>query len=150
MNGDNTLQIVIELMAKGVQPTQEQIKAYRQAYDWTYAAVDQVRPGITTADLAAAYVYLRRVEHRLQMVADRQTHDVPEKPAELARIAVFLGYPDADAFARGYDAGISIEPHMVVVFHDAHAKVTNDADVCANFVEYGRRLEKLIADVKAK
>ena len=23
-----------------------------------------------------------------------------------------------DAFARGYDAGISIEPHMVVVFHD--------------------------------
>ena len=55
-----------------------------------------------------------------------------------------------DAFARGYDAGISIEPHMVVVFHDAHAKVTNDADVCANFVEYGRRLEKLIADVKAK
>lgn len=56
----------------------------------------------------------------------------------------------ADAFARGYDAGISIEPHMVVVFHDTHSKVTNDADVCANFVEYGRRLEKLIAEVKAK
>lgn len=55
-----------------------------------------------------------------------------------------------DAFARGYDAGISIEPHMVVVFHDAGSKVTNDADVCANFVEYGRRLEKLIAEVKTK
>lgn len=54
----------------------------------------------------------------------------------------------ADAFARGYDAGISIEPHMVVVFHDVGAKVTNDADVCANFVEYGRRLEQLIAEVK--
>ena len=54
----------------------------------------------------------------------------------------------ADAFARGYDAGISIEPHMVVVFHDAHTKTANDADVCVNFVEYGRRLEKLIADVK--
>lgn len=53
-----------------------------------------------------------------------------------------------DAFARGYDAGISIEPHMVVVFHDAGSKATNDADVCANFVEYGRRLEKLIAEVK--
>jgi sugar phosphate isomerase/epimerase len=53
-----------------------------------------------------------------------------------------------DAFARGYDAGISIEPHMVVVFHDAGSKVTNDADVCANFIEYGRRLEKLIAEVK--
>jgi len=55
-----------------------------------------------------------------------------------------------DAFARGDDAGISIEPHMVVVFHDAGSKVTNDADVCANFVEYGKRLEKLIAEVKAK
>jgi len=53
-----------------------------------------------------------------------------------------------DAFARGYDAGISIEPHMVVVFHDAGSKATNDADVCANFIEYGRRLEKLIAEVK--
>ena len=55
-----------------------------------------------------------------------------------------------DAFACGYDAGISIEPHMVVVFHDAGSKATNDADVCANFVEYGRRLEKLISDVKRK
>jgi sugar phosphate isomerase/epimerase len=53
-----------------------------------------------------------------------------------------------DAFARGYDAGISIEPHMVVVFHDAHSKVTNDEPVRANFIEYGRRLERLIAEVK--
>lgn len=46
------------------------------------------------------------------------------------------------------DAGISIEPHMVVVFHDTHSKTANDADVCQNFIEYGRRLEKLIAEVK--
>jgi sugar phosphate isomerase/epimerase len=53
-----------------------------------------------------------------------------------------------DAFARGYDAGISIEPHMVVVFHDAQSK-SNDEAMRANFVEYGRRLEKLIAQVRA-
>lgn len=52
-----------------------------------------------------------------------------------------------DAFARGYDAGISIEPHMVVVFHDAGSK-SNDAAMRSNFVEYGRRLEKLIGAVK--
>jgi len=52
-----------------------------------------------------------------------------------------------DAFARGYDAGISIEPHMVVVFHDAGSKSNDDA-MRANFVEYGRRLEKLIAGIK--
>jgi len=55
-----------------------------------------------------------------------------------------------DAFARGYDAGISIEPHMVVVFHDAHAKVSNDDAMRLNYVEYGRRLEKLISDVRAE
>ena len=52
-----------------------------------------------------------------------------------------------DAFARGYDAGISIEPHMVVVFHDANSKA-NDEDIRKNYVEYGRRLEKLINEVK--
>jgi sugar phosphate isomerase/epimerase len=53
-----------------------------------------------------------------------------------------------DAFARGYDGGISIEPHMVVVFHDAQSKSNDDA-MRANFVKYGRRLEQLIAEVKA-
>lgn len=52
-----------------------------------------------------------------------------------------------NAFARGYDAGISIEPHMVVVFHDANSKANEEA-MRANYVEYGRRLEKLIGDVK--
>lgn len=51
-------------------------------------------------ELATAYRFLRQVEHRLQMVADRQTHSLPERPAEIARIACFLGYPDAAAFAR--------------------------------------------------
>ncbi len=52
-----------------------------------------------------------------------------------------------DALARGYDAGISIEPHMVVVFHDAASKASDDA-TRQNFVEYGRRLERLISSVK--
>ncbi|MGE0418229.1 MAG: glutamine-synthetase adenylyltransferase, partial [Acetobacteraceae bacterium] len=50
-------------------------------------------------ELEAAYAFLRRVEHRIQMVNDRQTHTLPEKPADLERIALFLGYPDAAAFA---------------------------------------------------
>ena len=54
-----------------------------------------------------------------------------------------------DAIARGYDAGISIEPHMVVVFHDASAPSDAEAQR-QNYVEYGRRLEKLIADVRTE
>ncbi|MBM3841490.1 MAG: TIM barrel protein [Verrucomicrobia bacterium] len=52
-----------------------------------------------------------------------------------------------DALSRGYDAGISIEPHMVAVFHDAHSHEQDEA-LRANYVEYGRRLEKLIAEVR--
>ena len=55
-----------------------------------------------------------------------------------------------DAFARGYDAGISIEPHMVVVFHDAATKASNDDAMRANYVEYGRRLETLIHEANVK
>ena len=55
-----------------------------------------------------------------------------------------------DAFARGYDAGISIETHMVSVFHDAKLQSNNDSAMQGNFVEYGRRLEKMIAEVKAE
>ena len=54
-----------------------------------------------------------------------------------------------DAFARGYDSGISIEPHMVVVFHDSQSEASNEDAMHKNYVEYGRRLEKLIQEVKA-
>ena len=54
-----------------------------------------------------------------------------------------------DALARGYDAGISIEPHMVVVFHDANSKA-NDAAIRANFVDYGRRMETMLGELQAE
>jgi len=51
-----------------------------------------------------------------------------------------------DALDGGYDGGISMEPHLAVVFHDE--SVTSDADVMyANYVEYGRRFEALIREI---
>ncbi len=52
----------------------------------------------TAEGLAEAYRELRRIEHRLQMVDDRQTHSLPDDAAGIARIATFLGDPDAEAF----------------------------------------------------
>jgi len=51
-------------------------------------------------ELAAAYHFLRRVEHRLQMVADEQTHALPEDAEGVERFARFFGYDSRDAFAR--------------------------------------------------
>lgn len=55
----------------------------------------------------------------------------------------------ADAVKRGYDGGISIEPHLAVVFHDAEKK--SEADVrYANYVEYGRRMRAMLESLGAK
>jgi glutamate-ammonia-ligase adenylyltransferase len=53
----------------------------------------------TADDMIDAYRFLRRVEHRLQMVDDRQTQTLPPAGPELDAIARFAGFPDADAFA---------------------------------------------------
>ncbi len=55
-----------------------------------------------------------------------------------------------DALSRGYDAGLSLEPHMVVVFHDAKAQSSSAEAMRQNFVEYGHRLEKLVESIKAQ
>jgi [glutamine synthetase] adenylyltransferase / [glutamine synthetase]-adenylyl-L-tyrosine phosphorylase len=51
-------------------------------------------------DMKAAYVFLRTVEHRLQMVNDEQTQTLPAERAELERFARFLGLANRDAFAK--------------------------------------------------
>jgi glutamate-ammonia-ligase adenylyltransferase len=48
--------------------------------------------------LSERYRYLRRVEHRLQMIADEQTHRIPDDTDGAARLAVFLGEESAAAF----------------------------------------------------
>jgi len=53
-----------------------------------------------------------------------------------------------DAFARGYDAGISIEPHVAVVFHDASVKA-GDKHIYDSYIRYGRQLEAMIKEIKA-
>ena len=56
-------------------------------------------PDQAAEELASAYRFLRSVEHRLQMVADRQVHALPERANDLARFACFMGFPDTTAFA---------------------------------------------------
>jgi glutamate-ammonia-ligase adenylyltransferase len=48
-------------------------------------------------DLGRAYGVLRTIEHRLQMVDDRQTHSLPTDPAALANVAALHGLSDGAA-----------------------------------------------------
>src|SRR3974390_3206324 len=42
-----------------------------------------------------------------------------------------------DALARGYDAAVSIEPHMIVVFHDAQSQAAPDQAMRHTLIQYG-------------
>lgn len=52
-----------------------------------------------------------------------------------------------DLLDRGYDGGISIEPHLAVVFHDLSSKPGEGmADI---YMEYGRRMMRMIDELKS-
>ena len=73
-------------------------------------------------DLEAAYLFLRTVEHRLQMVADEQTHTLPADRDELDRFARFLGFAGRDAFAVCLlDHLRKVQRHYARLFEDAPA-----------------------------
>jgi glutamate-ammonia-ligase adenylyltransferase len=56
-------------------------------------------PPTTRDELLAAYIFLRNTEHRLQELANRQTHDLPEKEGDRLKVAAGMGYPDWNTFA---------------------------------------------------
>ncbi len=71
---------------------------------------DNQRIGRDEADaLTEAYTQLRTIEHRLQMVNDRQTHSLPEDAEELNRVARLHGLDDGAALIA------MLEQHVVRV-----------------------------------
>jgi len=68
----------------------------------TRAALDALaEAGIVAAEdaalLGASYDRLRTLEHRLQMIADQQTHSLPTDPAQLDAVARLDGLPSGAA-----------------------------------------------------
>jgi glutamate-ammonia-ligase adenylyltransferase len=55
------------------------------------------------ADLIAAYIALRGLEHRVQMLDDEQTHSLPVEPGARARVAALAGEGDLAAFDAGVE-----------------------------------------------
>ena len=49
-------------------------------------------PAEATSELAAAYEFLRRLENRLQMLQDQQTHSLPADPLARSRVAFAMNF----------------------------------------------------------
>jgi len=57
----------------------------------------RINPG-AAEKLTEAYEFLRRLEHRLQMIEDQQTHDLPESQDGFAKLAALMGEDSAVHF----------------------------------------------------
>src|SRR5690606_3952188 len=70
--------------------------------------------------LVTQYWFLRDVEHALQMVADEQTHLLPEDDEGLERIAHMLGFESAEAFSERFRQSLHlVENHYAALFETA-------------------------------
>ncbi|HVV40087.1 MAG TPA: bifunctional [glutamine synthetase] adenylyltransferase/[glutamine synthetase]-adenylyl-L-tyrosine phosphorylase [Nitrobacter sp.] len=74
-----------------VRPTLEALDVLASSNWITHQARDE---------LHAAYLFLRRVEHRLQMMADEQTHSLPDTVEAMEQFARFLGFQGRESFAK--------------------------------------------------
>ncbi|MEQ8322244.1 MAG: bifunctional [glutamine synthetase] adenylyltransferase/[glutamine synthetase]-adenylyl-L-tyrosine phosphorylase [Rhodospirillales bacterium] len=72
--------------------------------------------------LNAAYEFLRRVEHRLQMLRDEQTQKLPDDDGAIADLAAFCGYAEADTFRTDLLGHLeSVQARYGALFEDAPA-----------------------------
>ncbi|MBM4142866.1 MAG: sugar phosphate isomerase/epimerase [Lentisphaerae bacterium] len=85
-----------------------------------------------------AYVHVKDGVHDAAAGAARFTYP-GEGDGDVRRIIT-------DLLGRGYDGGISIEPHLAAVLHDP--SVQSEAGVrFANYVEYGRRMMRMLEQI---
>ena len=72
------------------------------------------------AEMAAAYRFLRRVEHRLQMIDDEQTQTLPQDDQGLHHLAIFLGFADGHSFGDEMLTQLrTVEGHYAALFEDS-------------------------------
>lgn len=100
------------------------------------------------ADLTKAYDFHRRLEHRLQMTDDRQTHELPNDEEGLLKVAIFLGYETVDAFTEDLLSELrTVAQHYAALFEDegdlagtgnlVFTGAEDDPDTLKNLAEMG-------------
>ncbi|HXJ00234.1 MAG TPA: hypothetical protein VNH44_03360, partial [Micropepsaceae bacterium] len=73
--------------------------------------------GEAESDMAEAYRFLRKVEHRLQMIEDQQTHTLPKSPDGLDHVARFAGFADTTIFEENLRRTLTkVQTHYARLF----------------------------------
>ena len=80
--------------------------------------------------LQDAYVYLRTLEHRLQMINDDQTHEIPQSEEDIRRVTFFMGYEDLSDFEEVLMAHLtSVHDLFNNLLQDTHQTTEEDENI---------------------
>src|SRR4051812_34359067 len=93
-----------------------------------------------------AYRFLRRVEHRLQIEAEQQTHTVPDEPEPLTRLARSLRFSSASEFTASLHKRMgSVRPIFRRIISDNPAQ---SPKVATEFFKDVKRAEKALTELE--
>ncbi|MDZ4789647.1 MAG: bifunctional [glutamine synthetase] adenylyltransferase/[glutamine synthetase]-adenylyl-L-tyrosine phosphorylase [Hyphomicrobiales bacterium] len=76
-------------------------------------------------ELSNAYCFLRRIEHRLQMINDEQTHTLPSDPDGLRRVANFCGFAEPADFAAALIAQLNRVQNQYIRLFESVPELTS-------------------------
>ncbi len=80
------------------------------------------------ASLSEIYIAHRTVEHRLQMIDDKQTQTIPKDENARRRIAALDGYGDREAWEKAIAHRLAMVNQITQEFFDASARVPTQAE----------------------
>jgi [glutamine synthetase] adenylyltransferase / [glutamine synthetase]-adenylyl-L-tyrosine phosphorylase len=93
-----------------------------------------------------AYRFLRRVEHRLQIEAEQQTHTVPDEPDSLSRLAHSLRFASASDFTAALHNRMgSVRPIFQRIISGSPAE---PAKITIEFFKDAKRAEKAVRELE--
>jgi glutamate-ammonia-ligase adenylyltransferase len=93
-----------------------------------------------------AYRFLRRVEHRLQIEAEQQTHTVPDEPEPLSRLAQSLRFSSASDFTTALQTRMgSVRPIFQRIISASPAQ---PAKINVDFFKDPKRAQKALTELE--
>ena len=131
----------------------ENVPGLKLVFDTGNPVFTDDRSQPTPCPKQSAWDFYRQVRDHIAYIHIKDgVRDCDEKGEEQTRFT-FAGEGQGnvraivkDALDRGYAGGISMEPHLAVVFHDD--SVQSEAGVqYANYIEYGKRFMQLLTDI---
>ncbi len=91
-------------------------------------------------DLIGAYQFLRRTEHRLQMINDQQTHAIPANAEGVERLSAFLGYQHVRDFEADTRRTLAcVHDHFADLFNEEERLSAMDGSLSFTGVDHDPR-----------